>query len=257
MGDGAQPLLEARGIVKSFGHVRALRGADFEVREGEVVALIGDNGAGKSTLVKALAGVHPPDEGELRFLDEPVALSDPTVAQRLGIETVFQDLALAPDLDPAANLFLGREILRPGLIGRLGFLDRKAMAERTRTAFRDLGADVQSETAEVASMSGGQRQSIAVSRAATWASRLVIMDEPTAALGVVPSAGVHDLIRRVRDQGIAVILISHDMPEVLKVADRVEVLRLGRRVARFRAAETSMDELVAAMTGALDQEDAS
>jgi simple sugar transport system ATP-binding protein len=256
MGDSARPLLQACGIVKSFGHVRALRGADFDVNEAEVVAMIGDNGAGKSTLVKALAGVHQPDEGELRFLGEPVVLPDPTAAQRLGIETVFQDLALAPDLDPAANLFLGREVVKPGLLGKLGFLDSNAMAERTRSAFKDLGANVQSESASVASMSGGQRQSIAVSRAATWANRLVIMDEPTAALGVVQSAAVLELIRRVRDQGISVIIISHNMPEVLEVSDRVEVLRLGRRVARFRSQDTSMDELVAAMTGALVQEDA-
>lgn len=251
-----EPLLQARDVTKSFGHVRALRGADFDVNAGEVVSLIGDNGAGKSTLVKILAGVQPPDSGQLLYEGEAVELHDPTDAQRLGIETVFQDLALAPDLDPAANLFLGREKLRPGLLGRLGFLDKRAMAKATREAFTSLGAGVQSASEPVASLSGGQRQSIAVSRAATWANRLVIMDEPTAALGVVQSAAVLDLIRRVRDQGIAVILISHNMPEVLEVSDRVEVLRLGRRVARFRAADTQMEELVAAMTGALEQEDA-
>jgi simple sugar transport system ATP-binding protein len=250
------PLLEARGIHKSFGHVQALRGAHFEVAPGEVVALIGDNGAGKSTLVKILAGVMRPDEGELVFEGESVTLPDPTAAQALGIATVFQDLALAPDLDPAANLFLGRELLKPGLLGRLGLLDTKEMQRRTREAFNELGAAVQSERTPVASLSGGQRQSIAVGRAATWASRLVIMDEPTAALGVVQSRNVLDLIRRIRDTGIAVILISHNMPEVLEVSDRVEVLRLGRRVARFRAADTTMNELVAAMTGALVQEEA-
>lgn len=250
----AEPLLQARGVTKSFGHVRALRGADFDVHAGEVVALIGDNGAGKSTLVKILAGVQPHDDGQILYESKPVVLNDPTEAQRLGIETVFQDLALAPDLDPAANLFLGRELVRPGLMGRLGFLDQKRMAAETEKAFTALGAGVQSATAPVASLSGGQRQSIAVSRAATWANRLVIMDEPTAALGVVQSAAVLDLIRRVRDQGIAVIIISHNMPEVLEVADRVEVLRLGRRVARFDAPATDMGELVAAMTGALVQE---
>jgi simple sugar transport system ATP-binding protein len=252
----AQPLLEAVDIVKNFGHVRALRGANFQIHEGEVVALIGDNGAGKSTLVKALAGVIRPDGGELRYEGEVVELSDPTASQRLGIETVFQDLALAPDLDPAANLFLGREILRPGILGKLGFLDTKEMAARTQRAFADLGAAVQSDSVSVASLSGGQRQSIAVGRAATWANRLVIMDEPTAALGVVQSKAVLELIRRVRDLGIAVVIISHNMPEVLEVSDRVEVLRLGKRVARFKAAETNMNELVAAMTGALVQEDA-
>lgn len=251
-----QALLQARGIVKNFGHVRALRGCDFDVYPGEVVAMIGDNGAGKSTLVKAIAGVHHPDEGQLYFDGEPVTLSDPTDAQALGIETVYQDLALAPDLDPAANLFLGREILKPGVLGKLGFLDTKAMTTQTLAAFKNLGAGVQSATAPVASMSGGQRQSIAVSRAATWADRLVIMDEPTAALGVVQSRAVLELIRRVRDQGIAVIIISHNMPEVLSVSDRVEVLRLGRRVAQFTTAETDMEALVAAMTGARVQEDA-
>lgn len=254
MGEATEPLLQARGIHKNFGHVRALRGCDFDVYPGEVVAMIGDNGAGKSTLVKIIAGVQPPGEGELIFDGEPVTLSDPTAAQRLGIETVYQDLALAPDLDAAANLFLGREVLKPGLLGKLGFLDTAAMAERTRSAFTNLGAGIQSETVSVASLSGGQRQSIAVSRAATWASRLVIMDEPTAALGVVQSKAVLELIRRVRDQGIAVIIISHNMPEVLAVSDRVEVLRLGRRVARFRTEEADMERLVGAMTGALVQE---
>ncbi len=256
MGDATEPLLQARGIYKNFGHVRALRGCDFDIYPGEVVAMIGDNGAGKSTLVKIIAGVQPPDDGELLFEGQPVTLSDPTAAQRLGIETVYQDLALAPDLDPSANLFLGREIVKSGVLGMMGFLDNAAMAEQTRDAFKNLGAGVQSETASVASMSGGQRQSIAVSRAATWANRLVIMDEPTAALGVVQSKAVLELVKRVRDQGIAVVIISHNMPEVLEVSDRVEVLRLGQRVARFKTAETNMDQLVGAMTGALVQEDA-
>lgn len=250
-----QVLLQARGIVKNFGHVRALRGCDFDVHPGEVVAMIGDNGAGKSTLVKIIAGVQPPDEGELYFDGKPVTLHDPTEAQALGIETVYQDLALAPDLDPAANLFLGREIVKSGLLGKLGFLDTKAMTAKTLAAFSNLGAGVQSATAPVATMSGGQRQSIAVSRAATWADRLVIMDEPTAALGVVQSRAVLELVRRVRDQGIAVIIISHNMPEVLSVSDRIEVLRLGRRVARFTTADTDMEALVGAMTGARVQED--
>jgi len=256
VGDTTKPLLQARGIYKSFGHVRALRGCDFDIYPGEVVAMIGDNGAGKSTLVKILAGVQPPDNGEIIFDGQPVTLADPTAAQRLGIETVYQDLALAPDLNPAANLFLGREILRPGLLGKLGFLDNAAMVEQTRAAFTSLGAGVQSETVPVASLSGGQRQSIAVSRAATWANRLVIMDEPTAALGVVQSKAVLELIKRVSDQGIAVVIISHNMPEVLEVSDRVEVLRLGERVARFQTGEANMDLLVGAMTGSLVQEDA-
>jgi simple sugar transport system ATP-binding protein len=218
------------------------------------VALIGDNGAGKSTLVKVLAGVTQPDEGEIAFDGEAVRLDGPTTVREMGIETVYQDLALAPDLDPSANLFLGREALRPGLLGKLGFLEKAAMAERTQKA---LGAGVQSYTSPVGYLSGGQRQSIAVGRAATWAKRLVMMDEPTAALGVVQSQKVLELMRRVRDTGIGVVFISHNMPHVFEVADRIEVMRLGRRAARFRPEDTSMEEVVAAMTGALVQEEAS
>jgi simple sugar transport system ATP-binding protein len=246
-------LLEAKGIVKHFGRVHALRGADFSVNAGEVVALIGDNGAGKSTLVKTLSGVHVPDSGEIIFDGRPVQLPTPEAARELGIETVYQDLALAPDLESSANLFLGREVLRPGLLGRLGFLDTAAMRERTASAFGELGVGVQDVTAPVANFSGGQRQGVAVARAVTWASRVVFMDEPTAALGVVQTRRVLELIRRVRDRGLSVVLISHNMPEVMEVADRVEVLRLGVRVATFRRGEASMEDLVGAMTGALVQ----
>jgi simple sugar transport system ATP-binding protein len=247
------PLLEAKGIVKHFGRVHALRGADFSVNAGEVVALIGDNGAGKSTLVKTLSGVHGPDAGEIIFDGRPVEIPTPEAARALGIETVYQDLALAPDLESSANLFLGREVLRKGLLGRLGWLDGAAMRERTKEAFGDLGVGVQDVTAPVANFSGGQRQGVAVARAVTWASRVVFMDEPTAALGVVQTRRVLELIRRVRDRGLSVVLISHNMPEVMEVADRVEVLRLGVRVAVFRRGEASMEDLVGAMTGALVQ----
>jgi simple sugar transport system ATP-binding protein len=253
----AEPLLEARGIVKSFGRVRALRGAGFTVFPGEVVALIGDNGAGKSTLVKTLSGVYHPDAGEILFEGEPVAIPTPVAARELGIETVYQDLALAPDLESSANLFLGREATRGGLLGRLGFLDKAQMRRRTEEAFLQLGVGVQDATAAVATLSGGQRQGVAVARAVTWAGKVVFMDEPTAALGVVQTRNVLDLIRRVRETGLSVVLISHNMPEVIEVADRVEVLRLGERVARFKTADTSMEELVAAMTGALKQDGAS
>jgi simple sugar transport system ATP-binding protein len=248
------PLLEARGLVKRFGHVEALQGADFTVYPGEVVALIGDNGAGKSTLVKTLSGVQQPDEGSILLDGKPVRLNGPTAAQQLGIETVYQDLALAPDLDAAANLHLGRELLRGGLLGRLGVLDKAEMRRRTATAFERFGVDMSALDAPVASLSGGQRQSVAIARAVAFANRVVFMDEPTAALGVVQRERVLDTIRRVRDQGVAVVLISHNMPEVLSVADRVEVLRLGRRVASFDAAETTLEELVGAMTGALSHE---
>jgi simple sugar transport system ATP-binding protein len=251
----ADVLLEARGIVKSFGRVRALRGASFTVNAGEVVALIGDNGAGKSTMVKTLSGVLTPDDGEIRFEGRTVTISDPHAARELGIETVYQDLALAPDLESSANLFLGREALRPGLLGKLGFLDKRAMRRRTADAFKTLGVGVQDATAAVATLSGGQRQGVAVARAVTWAGKVVFMDEPTAALGVVQTRNVLDLIKRVRDTGLAVVLISHNMPEVMEVSDRVEVLRLGERVARFRTADASMEDLVAAMTGALKHDE--
>jgi simple sugar transport system ATP-binding protein len=249
-----EPLLEARGIVKSFGRVRALRGADFTVNPGEVVALIGDNGAGKSTLVKTLSGVHAPDAGEIRFEGKPVTLASPTEARKLGIETVYQDLALAPDLESSANLFLGREDVRSGLLGKLGFLDNGSMRRRTEEAFSTLGVGVQDVEAPVANFSGGQRQGVAVARAVTWASKVVFMDEPTAALGVVQTRKVLELIRRVRDTGLSVVLISHNMPDVLAVSDRVEVLRLGQRVARFTTSEVTIETLVGAMTGAIKEE---
>ncbi|MFD9943422.1 ATP-binding cassette domain-containing protein [Nonomuraea sp. NPDC059023] len=247
----AGPLLEARGIVKSYGHVEALRGADLALPPGEVVALIGDNGAGKSTLAKILSGVEPPDDGEILLDGGPVAFSSAEDARAAGIETVYQDLALCADLTPAANFFLGRELLRPGLLGRLGLLDDAAMRERARQACERLGVELKSQDAPVSTLSGGQRQGVAVARAVTWARRVVFMDEPTAALGVVQTRRVLDLIRGVRDSGVSVLLISHNMQDVKAVSDRVEVLRLGRRVARFATAQVSMEELVGAMTGAL------
>lgn len=247
----AEPLLEARRVTKRFGHVRALQGADFTAFAGEVVALIGDNGAGKSSLVKTLSGTMRPDGGQILVDGTPVHMSSPLDARRHGIETVYQDLALAPDLDAAANLHLGRELYMGGLLGRLRVLDRAAMRRSAVTAFAELGVDLQDVGVPVASLSGGQRQSVAVARAVAFANRIIFMDEPTAALGVVQRGRVLDTIKRVRDRGISVVLISHNMPEVLSVADRVEVLRLGRRVARFTAADTSVEELVGAMTGAL------
>src|ERR671917_1598251 len=246
----AEPILEARDIVKSFGKVEALRGANFTVYPNEVVALVGDNGAGKSTLVKTLVGVHPPDSGEIVFEGRTVDIHTPQQARALGIETVYQDLALAAEIDPAANMFMGRELLRPGLLGKLGFLDKAAMRKRSDEAFRNLGVRIQDTSARVANMSGGQRQGIAICRAVTWAEKVVFMDEPTAALGVVQTRNVLDQIKRVREQGLAVVLISHNLPEVFEVADRIEVLRLGRRVARLRPQDVSMEDVVAAVTGA-------
>jgi simple sugar transport system ATP-binding protein len=248
-------LVEARRIDKNYGHVRALANADFDVRPGEVTALVGDNGAGKSTLIKILSGTVQPDGGEILFEGQRVRIDSPITARSLGLETVYQDLALAEDLDPPANLFLGREVLRGGVLGRLGFLDKKAMRGRAQHAFTTLGIGLQDLDAEVGSLSGGQRQTVAVSRAATWASRVIFMDEPTAALGVVQAEKVLDLIKQIRDSGKSVVLISHNLPHVFQVADRIQVLRLGKRVAAFRSDEVTMDEVVGAMTGALaDQE---
>jgi simple sugar transport system ATP-binding protein len=249
------PILEARDIVKTYGHVNALQGASFTVYPGEVVSLIGDNGAGKSTLTKVISGVVRPDRGELLFNGRPVEINSPAAAQQLGIETVYQDLALAPDLDGAANVYMGRELLKSGLLGRLGVLDKRAMKVAAEKAFADLGVAVQDAGAAVAYLSGGQRQGVAVARAASWASRVIIMDEPTAALGVVQTENVLNVIRRVRDKGVAVVLISHNMPDVLKVSDRIEVLRLGRRVATFSKGEATLTSLVGAMTGAIVQEE--
>jgi len=248
----AEPLLEARNLVKRYGQVLALDGANFTAYPGEVVALIGDNGAGKSTLVKTLSGAIRPDSGQIFVDGKAVSLSSPLDARRHGIETVYQDLALAPDLDAAANLHLGREIYR---VRALQILNKTEMRRRAVAAFKDLGVNLPDVGAPVASLSGGQRQSVAVARAVAYASKIIFMDEPTAALGVVQRERVLDNIRRVRDRGITVVLISHNMPEVLAVSDRVEVLRMGRRVARFRTADTNVEQLVGAMTGALTTED--
>lgn len=243
-------VLRAVGIAKSFGHVQALRGADFECRRGEVTALVGDNGAGKSTLVKVLSGALRPDAGQIYVDGKPQYLESPLVAHKAGIETVYQDLSLAPDLSPTANLFLGRELNKTRWRRWLGLLDEKAMREATARRFAELGVKVDIDARQVRNLSGGQRQGVAVARAVAWAERVVILDEPTAALGVVQTEKVLELIRRVADSGRAVVLISHSMPDVLKVADRIEVLRLGRRVARFASDRGSMADIVAAMTGA-------
>jgi simple sugar transport system ATP-binding protein len=247
----SEPLLEARQLVKRYGQVQALSGADFSAYPGEVVSLIGDNGAGKSTLVKSLSGAIRPDGGQILLEGRPVHFDSPLAAQRMGVETVYQDLALAPDLDAAANLHLGREKFRGGILRPLHILDQAAMRRTARTAFAELGIDLRDMSVPVASLSGGQRQSVAVARAVAYASKVIFMDEPTAALGVLQRGRVLDTIKRVRDRGVAVVLISHNMPEVLAVSDRIEVLRLGRRVARYAVGDTSVEELVGAMTGAM------
>jgi simple sugar transport system ATP-binding protein len=251
-----EPVFEARGLVKSYGHVQALRGASFTAYPGEIVALVGDNGAGKSTLVKCLSGVESPDGGEVYLHGQQLTLSTPADAQRMGIETVYQDLALALDLDSAANLYLGRELYAPGLLGRLHVLDNRRMRREGSSRLLRLGVQLQDVTAPLSSLSGGQRQIVAVARAVAWATKVLFMDEPTAALGVVQRKLVLDVVRAIRDQGVAVVLISHNMPEVLSVSDRIEVLRLGRRVARLQTKDTFLEELVGAMTGAITQEGA-
>jgi fructose transport system ATP-binding protein len=246
-----EPIFQARGLVKRFGHVTALSGADFDLYAGEILAVIGDNGAGKSTLIKALSGALIPDEGEIRLDGELVHFRTPLDARRAGIETVYQDLAVAPALDIASNLFLGRELRRPGPLGSgLRMLDKRAMRRQAGAALSELQVGVQSLRTAVENLSGGQRQGVAVARAAAWGRRVVIMDEPTAALGVKETGQVVDLIRRVRERGLPVILISHDMPHVFELADRIHIMRLGKRVAVVTPQTHSMSEAVAIMTGA-------
>ncbi|MDV3125771.1 ATP-binding cassette domain-containing protein [Mycobacterium sp. 21AC1] len=244
----AAPALRAEGISKRYGHVTALQGAELEVRAGEVCALIGDNGAGKSTLVKILSGAETPDTGTI-FLDgKAVTMASPSAAQDLGVSTVFQDLALASDLGPTENFYLGRELLK-GRLGRLlGITDRKRMAASAREEFSRLGVNLKSMNVPVGSLSGGQRQSIAIARAAAWADKVIILDEPTAALGVVQTDRVLRLVRTVAERGLAVILVTHNMTHVVDVADSVQVLRLGRRVATFERGQSTVEKLVAAMT---------
>ncbi|HEY8904495.1 MAG TPA: ATP-binding cassette domain-containing protein, partial [Rhodoferax sp.] len=223
----SQPLvMQAKGIIKRFGQVVALDGSDFELRAGEIMAVIGDNGAGKSSLIKVLSGANIPDEGEVYLDGKPVHFKSPIDARRAGIETVYQDLAVAPAMSIAENLFLGREILRPGFIGQLlRLLDKKEMLNQAIARMNDLKVGIRSMTQAVETLSGGQRQCVAVARAAAFAQHVVIMDEPTAALGVKEGNMVLELIRRVRDKGLPVILISHNMPHVFEVADRIHIQR--------------------------------
>jgi len=250
----ADYLLKARGLQKSFGHVHVLRGTNFDVKKNEVTALLGDNGAGKTTTVKILSGSLHADAGSVQLNGIDVDFTNPGRVMKEGIETVYQDLALAPDLTAYANMFLGREIKRSGVLGALGFLDRKSMRTKTEESFRRLGTTVKDVSAPVSSLSGGQRQAVAVARAATWATTLIFMDEPTAALGVVQTEHVLELIESVRADGTSVVLISHNLPEVFRVVDRIQVLRLGRRVANFKTDEVTTSDVVAAMVGAKDFE---
>ena len=239
-------VLSLTGVTKRFGAVQALSDVSLHVRAGEVVALVGDNGAGKSTLVKIIAGVYQPDGGEIVFDGRPVQVSGPAAAQELGIATVFQDLALCDNLDVVANLFLGQE--RTGF----GVLDEVAMEQESWRLLRTLSAKIPSVRIPIASLSGGQRQTVAIARSLVGKPKVVMLDEPTAALGVAQTAEVLNLVERLRETGLAVILISHNMADVQAVADRIVVLRLGRNAADFKVEEATTAQLVAAITGASD-----
>jgi D-xylose transport system ATP-binding protein len=242
----ATPLLELRGISKSFGSVQALTDVDFEVREGEVMALVGDNGAGKSTLIKCIAGIHPTDEGEMLFEGERVTIHGPKDAAKLGIEVVYQDLALCDNLDVVQNMYLGREEQR------LYILREPPMEAKTRETLASLRVTtIRSIRQTVATLSGGQRQSVAVARAVMWNSKLVILDEPTAALGVAQTEQVLALVNRLAEQGLAVVLISHNLHDVFETATRITVLRLGRNVGVYERAKTTQQEVVQAITAGI------
>ena len=248
-------VIQARGLVKRYGQVTALDGADFELRAGEILAVIGDNGAGKSSLIKCLSGATIPDEGEILLDGKPIHFKSPMDARKVGIETVYQDLAVAPAMTIAENLFLGRELRREGFAGNvLRMLDKKKMLEQSIARMNDLKVGIRSMTQAVETLSGGQRQCVAVARAAAFAEHVVILDEPTAALGVKEGNMVLELIRRVRDKGLPVILISHNMPHVFEIADRIHVARLGRRAAVLDPKKISMSDTVAVMTGAMPPE---
>ncbi|SDG26624.1 ATP-binding cassette domain-containing protein [Pelagibacterium luteolum] len=246
-------ILEAKGLVKRFGRVVALDSADFELKAGEILAVIGDNGAGKSTLIKSLSGAMIPDEGEVLLNGERVMFSSPMAARAAGIETVYQNLALSPALSIADNMFMGREIRKQGFMGRVfRTLDKKTMDKLARDKLSELGLmTIQNIRQPVETLSGGQRQGVAVARAAAFGSRVVILDEPTAALGVKESRKVLDLILGLRERGLPVVLISHNMPHVFEVADRIHIHRLGRRAALINPGDYSMSDAVAIMTGAM------
>ena len=248
----SEPIVEARQLVKRFGRVTALDHADLELFPGEVLAVIGDNGAGKSSLIKCLSGAMLPDEGTMRLEGNPVVFKRPQDARAAGIETVYQTLAVAPALDIAENMFLGREKRRPGFLGSvLRMVDIGGMRQDAKRALDDLGiGTLQDITQAVETLSGGQRQAVAVARAAAFGSKVIILDEPTAALGVKESGQVLQTIRDLRDRGLPVILISHNMPHVFEVADRIHIQRLGRRVAVVDPKQVTMSDAVAIMTGA-------
>jgi D-xylose transport system ATP-binding protein len=249
-----RPLLALEGVSKRFGPVQALDAVDFEVRAGEVVALVGDNGAGKSTLVKSIAGIYTPEEGQFFFDGQPVKISGPGDSAALGIATVYQDLALCDNLDVVANLFLGQEVIGSGVGTVTHQLDETAMEHRSHELLEQFAVTIPSVRSEVGGLSGGQRQQVAVARSLLGEPKVVLLDEPTAALGVAQTATVLELIKRLRERGLGVVVISHNLADVFAVADRIFVLRLGRPAGIFGVRETSREEVVAAITGAKDAE---
>ena len=253
----SEAILKARGLNKRYGKVTAIDNCDFDLMPGEILAVIGDNGAGKSTLIKALSGAVLPDSGKIWLDGKEVSFSSPNDARANGIETVYQTLAMSPALSITDNMFMGREIRKPGLMGKLfRTLDKKAMEDFAREKLAELGLmTIQNINQAVETLSGGQRQGVAVARAAAFGSRVIILDEPTAALGVKESRRVLELIVDVRSRGIPIILISHNMPHVFEVADRIHIHRLGKRAAVIRPNDFSMSDAVAIMTGAMDPPD--
>jgi D-xylose transport system ATP-binding protein len=252
-GSGSQPLLALKGVTKSFGAVEALKDVALEIYPGEVVGLVGDNGAGKSTLIKSISGAQPPDSGEIRWEGRAVHLPTPQAATALGIATVYQDLALAENLDVVANLFLGQEIAYT--LPLVSVLDEVAMEQKSVELLSSLGVTtLRSVRTEVASLSGGQRQAVAIARSLLGEPKMVLLDEPTAALGIVQTAQILSLIKRLRERGLGVIVISHNLANVFEVCDRVAVLRLGRMAATFNADDATREQIVASMTGADVQE---
>ena len=242
-------LLALTGVSKRFGAVQALQGVDFEVRAGEVIGLVGDNGAGKSTLVKTISGIYEPDEGEFSFEGQPVTIDGPNAAAALGIATVYQDLALCDNLDVVSNLFLGREVVGSGPTGAIRQLDETTMEHRSHELLDQLAVSIPSVRSEVGTMSGGQRQQVAVARSLLGEPKVVLLDEPTAALGVAQTAQVLALVKRLRERGLGVVVISHNLADVFEVCDRIFVLRLGRPGGNFAVGEVSEEQVVAAITG--------
>lgn len=246
----AEPILKAINVKKSFGSVVALNGINFELEAGEIMGLVGDNGAGKSTFIKVLSGVYRKDDGDIIYKGRHIDFKTPREAIDAGIETVYQDLALAPYLSIYANMFLGREILKKGFLGKLGVLDRAQMRRSAEERINKVKSKLNYVDQEVGTLSGGQRQAVAITRALAWGKEVILMDEPTAALGVKESHQVLDLIKEVKSHGIAVIFISHTIPHVMEITDKIHVLRLGESVAHLNTADTSYEEVVQYITGA-------